>query len=373
MIRAEAAAHPAPWAAAALARPARVAENGAMVPPLLLALALGVAPAAAPAWEPLDLPPRVDQLLRTGRWDGTPTGFRIVALSFLADGCAAAARRDPGLRQAAVACVDRALRLADAVGPRAGGERTDHGLWLSHLALLLGTRDQLGPCADPARHRRLAAALAARSLREPTRHVPSYPAVRLRWPADQTATLAALARYDHAHGARLGEAPLREWRAFVLAHAMDRTLDLPWSEATGAAPGARSPRGCALSWQTRYLAELDADLAARWWRAYRAHYLVDRVLLVGFREWPPGRERAADADSGPIVQGVGAAATALAIPAARVMGDELLAGRLEATAASVWAATRASARLRSAADTILADSIRWMGRQARPLPAPRQP
>jgi hypothetical protein len=30
---------------------------------------------------------------------------------------------------------------------------------------------------------------------------------------------------------------------------------LPWSEATGKAPGARAPRGCALSWQTRYLHE----------------------------------------------------------------------------------------------------------------------
>ena len=113
---------------------------------------------------------------------------------------------------------------------------------------------------------------------------------------------------------------------------MDTSLALPWSEVTGHARTARVPRGCALSWQTRYLREFDPELGARWWRSYRAQFLVDRVALVGFREWPPGMDVTADADSGPIVQGVGAAATAFGIAAARVMGDETLAKRLEATA-----------------------------------------
>jgi hypothetical protein len=339
---------------------------------LLLGLAAAVAlgprtghAAAPPAWSSLELPASVDALLRTGRWDRTPRGFRVVALSVLADGCVAAARRDAAHRAAARACVDRALELAGAVRPRTGVETGEQGLWLSHFALVLGAQDQLGPCADPARHRRIAELLAARSLREPTHHVPSYPGVDRRWPADQTATLAAIARHDRAHGTDLAEAPLRAWREWVLAHAMDRALGLPWSEATGRAPGARAPRGCALSWQTRYLAELDPALAARWWKAYREHFLVDRLLLVGFREWPPGKDRPADGDSGPIVQGVGAAATGLAIPAARVMGDGALAARLEATAETVAAAAAADRRLRAHSHTVLADAIRWLGGQVR--------
>ncbi len=66
---------------------------------------------------------------------------------------------------------------------------------------------------------------------------------------------------------------------------------------------------------------------------------------VGFREWPVGRERAADDDSGPIVEGVGAAATGLSIGAARAMGDEALALRVEATAAIIDALARASPAL----------------------------
>jgi hypothetical protein len=221
---------------------------------LALGLALALALAAAPAaprgateepWEPLELPAPLARLLATGRWDATPGGFRVVALSFLADGCAAAADRDAALRPAARACVDRALQLADRLRPRARddatGDRTDHGLWLSHLALVLGARDRLGPCPDPARHRAIAEALAARTLREPTHHVPSYPGTRLRWPADQTATLAALARYDRAHGAHLSDAPVAVWRGWILAQAMDRRLGLPWSEGHRARPRRPPP------------------------------------------------------------------------------------------------------------------------------------
>jgi hypothetical protein len=138
---------------------------------------------------------------------------------------------------------------------------------------------------------------------------------------------------------------------------MDERLGLPWSEATGRTAGSRDPRGSALAWQTRYLVEVDPQLASRWWRGFRDHYLVDNVAGAGFREWPVGRDRAPDIDSGPIVAGVGAAATALAIAAARVMRDEVLAARLQATAALVGATT-------PAARTMLAAAILYLGRHA---------
>jgi hypothetical protein len=348
-----------------LAAAAAIAGGAAM---LLAGRAPRALPPTAPSsarWAELELPQPVAALLATGRWDATPYGFRIVALSILADGCAAAAARRPARRDAARACVDRALQLGERLRPRSGGDPTDQGLWLSHFTLALGARDRLGGCADPARHRAHAEALAARTLREPTRHVPSYPTTRLRWPADQTATLAAVSRYDRAHGTRLADRPVDAWRTYVLARAMDAKLGLPWSEATGRGKGARSPRGCALSWQTRYLREVDPALAARWWKRYREHYLVDRVALVGFREWPPGVAHPADDDSGPIVNGVGTAATALAIPAARAMADDLLAARIEGTAKTIEATIGSDPKLRRHAETVLAESIRYLGRELR--------
>jgi hypothetical protein len=317
-------------------------------------------------WRKLDLPAPLARLLETGRWDKTPIGFRIVALSFMADGCVAQARRDPSMHAAASACVARGLELAQATRPRALDiERANQGLWLSHFNLMLGAADSLGPCPDASLHAKIAHALARRTLHEPTFHVPSY-ATGYRWPADQSATLASLARYDCGHGADVAQQPLQRWRGYMLARAMDDALGLPWSEATGRARGARDPRGCALAWQTRFLQEVDATLAATWWRQFKVHYLVDRLAGVGFREWPPGRERAADIDSGPIVAGVGAAATALAIAAARVMDDGLLATRLQATAFLVGQTTRVSPRLARAANTALASAILYLGKYATP-------
>jgi hypothetical protein len=325
---------------------------------------------SAPAprdWTLLELPASLVQLLDGGKWDGTPTGFRIVTLSFLADACATVAAHDPEKRAAAVACVTRSLELARRTRPPGlRVEQADYGLWLSHFALILGAADRVRPCADEKEHREIATALARRSLREPTAHVPSFPGNALRWPADQTATLASLARFDRAHAAHLADEPVRRWRARVLEKAMDEKLGLPWSEVTGKAKGARDPRGCALSWQTRYLNEIDPALAGQWWDRYKHAYLVDELLLVGFREWPVGRDRPADVDSGPIVRGVGSAATALAISAARVMGDNLLARRLEATASLVETAAGADPKLARQTSTALAASILYVGRHPPP-------
>ena len=291
--------------------------------PVLLAVLL-LAASDTPSFE---VPQRLQKLLDDGKWDTTPPAFRIIALSHLADGCVGQATAHPELKAGARACVEATLRRARA------GVSAD-GLYLSHLNLIYGAADQLGPCVDPKAHERISLELARRSLADPLKHAASYEGVSLRWPADQTVTLASLARYDAAHGTSVLKAPLEGWRAVIAQH-LDAQSGLPQSELTGKGPGAKYPRGCAQSYITRYLAEVDLDLAATWWKAYRAHFLVRIGGVVGFREWPRGVERKGDVDSGPIVLGIGTAASAFAIAAAKAQGDVLLAGELEASAAAV--------------------------------------
>ncbi len=325
----------------------------------LIAAALAAAQANP---QPLALPSSARRLLETGQWDATPAGLRIVALSFLADGCAASGEAHASMRAAARSCVERCL--ARARQTRRGPLRPESadGLWLSHFALILGAADALGPCPDPEAHAAIALALASRTLSDPYRHVASYASAKDRWTADQAAALASLARFDRAHGAHLVDEPLRAWRDFVLSKAMDRRLGLPWSEVTGARRTSRAPRGCALSFQTRYLHEVDDGLARRFWAVYRERYRVRHFGLTGFREWPPGQELGQDLDSGPIVMGVGAAATGLGIAGARVMGDEALARELETTAAVVDAFAGGMQGARG----VLPDAIRYLGAQVRP-------
>ena len=89
----------------------------------------------------LELAAALARLLATGRWDATPTGFRIITLSHLADGCAAQGVAHPVRKKEALACVDRALALADRTRPASSLDAVGDGLWLSHYALVLGARD----------------------------------------------------------------------------------------------------------------------------------------------------------------------------------------------------------------------------------------
>ena len=91
--------------------------------------------------------------------------------------------------------------------------------------------------------------------------------------------------------------------------------------------------------------------------------------LVGFREWPRGVERPADMDSGPIVFGIGTAASALAIGAARAQGDEVLATRLESAAATAIALGAGA----GAPDLLMAQAILAAGRSQPRLVEPPAP
>ena len=312
----------------------------------------------------LDLTAPLTVLLVTGHWDRTPTNFRIIALSFLADGCVQRAHDDDALREPARRCVLRARALAEqlhrvAASDMAGVAPVD-GLFLSHLALVLADVDALGGDDDELLHAAIVEGLARRSLHEPTHIVSSYRTDPHRWPADQAVTLAAIARYDHAHNTRLLDGPRDAYVTLLSAH-LDPETQLPFSEATGADRSSSVPRGCALSWSMVYTAEFAPDVAATWWQSYRKHFLVDVGVAVGFREWPKGREGGVNGDSGPIVAGVGAAATGLGLRASRVMGDRVLHARLRATAATVEAMAGTRDDLRAAAQLQLAAAIRFAG------------
>lgn len=314
---------------------------------LMLALVLFAATDQAA----FDVPAPLQTLLTTRKWDATPPSFRLIALSNLADGCVGQARAKPGSLTEGQACTRAALKLALAT-------KANHGLHLTHLNLLYGAVDALGPCADPAAHEALSRELARRSLADPLKHAASYEGVGLRWPADQAATLASLARFDAAHGAALLAEPLQQWEHVMSSHLDAKTL-LPESEVTGKGPGAKHPRGCAQSYISRYLAEADPALAATWWSAYREHFLVRLGPVVGFREWPRGVERKADVDSGPIIMGIGTAASAFGLSAAKAQGDLALAAELEANATVALSSGLGGREAQSLLAQAIAFEARW--------------
>ena len=57
------------------------------------------------------------------------------------------------------------------------------------------------------------------------------------------------------------------------------------------------------------------------WKNYRKHYKNNYLLVAGFREYPTGVDRGPNVDSGPIIWGNGASATAFGLAASKEMDD----------------------------------------------------
>lgn len=334
-------------------------------------LALLIAAAPPSDLGVLGLSPALQRTLTKGDYGATPGGFKAITLSHVADGCVWQAQRHPDRTTAAQRCValahERALDLHGAWCPLVDGARRcdadalleqANPLSLSHWLLVMGAGDALGACPDATLHERLAAGLSARSTTDEYAHVPSYRGVAFRWPADQAALLAGLHRADVAHGTGFHVEPLAAFATFIDAKGLHRS-GLPVSEVTGKGPGAKYPRGCAQAFISRYLAEVDPVRTTAWWKTWRKQAFVQLPLgIVGFREWPPGVERGGDVDSGPIVLGIGVAASALGISAARAQGDEALARQLEQSAERVMSLGLGFGVERQA----FAEAIRFEGR-----------
>jgi hypothetical protein len=263
--------------------------------------------------------------------DLTVRAFDAILVSNLAMGLHQTARLDAS-REAECA---RSLRLAAdrivsaQVSPtRLALERMpldDHNLYFSHALLVLALSRAHGDDRRDALAARLAAHLAARSAADATFHARSYPGSS-RWPADQSATLAALYAFDQVYASDRGARATRGWLAWARGH---HTRDgLPWS-ATGGLSYARISRGCALSYLVLYTAQFAPDESDAWYRAYTQHHGIALGGVEGFREWPVGVDRGSDADAGLVLFGWGMAATGIGLGAARIHGDEARAVGIE--------------------------------------------
>ncbi len=96
-------------------------------------------------------------------------------------------------------------------------------------------------------------------------------------------------------------------------------------------------RGCGNSGLLLFAAELDPEVAGRWYTAYETDFWKDTGWIAGFTEMPRDwDEPFMDVDSGPVLFGFGSVATAFGIGAAKVVGryDHAAALTMEAIACS---------------------------------------
>lgn len=257
--------------------------------------------------------------------------FFLTTLPALAGGYQALREgTDQAERAAALARLDRAVAVieSDTVARRFGQpERLRSGaFYQGWRLLLLDARAELS--ADPG-HREGAVILAQQILyavdNSASGLADSYPG--RYWPCDNVVAMAAVQRVTRfAPVPGLAEAKGR-WLAKIERLRDPRTGLLP-HEVDDQGRTISGPRGSSQALIQAFWPELSADAGADW-LAFRRAFVTRQAGLVGVLEYPAGTTGTADVDSGPLVFGVSASASAVALAAARANGDLALADTLD--------------------------------------------
>jgi hypothetical protein len=185
---------------------------------------------------------------------------------------------------------------------------------------------------DPAQVRRFeqdSAELAAAFDAAPTPFLEAYPGQA--WPVDSTVAIASLRLHDRLTTPAYDATVIR-WLAQARARLDPGTGLLPHrADPLDGAP-LEVPRGTSQSMINRFLVDVDPEFARDQYLRFRTLFVTTPLgLAPGVREYPAGTDGPGDVDSGPLVLGVSLSATAVTLGAARVHGDDRLAGALANT------------------------------------------
>lgn len=159
------------------------------------------------------------------------------------------------------------------------------------------------------------------------------------WPFDTIPPLVALQVSDRLDRSAVAAPAIKRHLDWIAEQGTDPSLRLPWSKISiNGSDAPQPPRGCDLSLRMGLMRMLDPAAARTLYRSYVRAYWRELGVMAGFREYPRGHVGGTDADSGPIVEGIGMAATAFGIGAAEAMGDRWRSWRLRSQLSVVSAA-----------------------------------
>ena len=216
----------------------------------------------------------------------------------------------------------------DGVAPFQGMTEPPRGAFHSGWTLLLAVQHAEASGSPQAREvvRRRAETLRAAFDASPTGLLESYPGQS--WPCDSVVAMAALHQ-----AARVVPLDLDRTTSRWLTQ-MNRLRDDSGLLPHRTGPDGRileGPRATSQVIIQRFWPDIqpldgpDGDATRAQWRAFVGTFVDRRFGVVGVREYPPGVSGAGDVDSGPLVAGLSASASVVAIGAARAQGDLALA------------------------------------------------
>jgi hypothetical protein len=132
----------------------------------------------------------------------------------------------------------------------------------------------------------------------------------MAWPADAVVCVASLALHDQLAERKYNET-IRSWITNVRKQPDPRGL-IPHSALSSGKPiqGARGSSQCLM---LSFLKEIDSAFATEQFQLFKEHFVDTRFGLTGVREYPSGVNGLGDVDSGPVIFGMGGAASIVGI------------------------------------------------------------
>ncbi|GLU47483.1 hypothetical protein [Nocardiopsis ansamitocini] len=159
------------------------------------------------------------------------------------------------------------------------------------------------------------------------------------WPVDSVVAVAALRLRDDLAGDGRNTELVERWITAASALPDPATGLLPHRVDSGDGSTVQGARASSQSLLLRFLYEIDPEWAAVDYAVFRELFSSPHLMLPGVREYPRGDDSPGDVDSGPLLFGLSASASTVALAGAVLLRDEpaasALTGFAEASGAAV--------------------------------------
>lgn len=189
------------------------------------------------------------------------------------------------------------------------------------------------------------------------------------WPVDNCCAVESIRLHDSIFGTSLS---VSKRFAECLATHLDTNTSMMLSQLHDDGTMGGFPRGCSLSWTLAIVPGIAPELAREQYARYRSEWFIHPLGTTGVREWPSGINDVADGDSGPVLCGIGAAASGFGIAAAKANGDvESLTRMLRGMELTAFPVTTLNGEKRYlAGQLILGDILALWGKTLHPWDRP---
>jgi hypothetical protein len=140
------------------------------------------------------------------------------------------------------------------------------------------------------------------------------------WPADAVVCIAVLSLHDRLFEVKYGGA-IKAWLNEVKTKLDNHGL-IPHSVNPLNNEPTETARGSSQSLMLIFLKDIDAEFAHLQFRVFKSNFLDRNVGLTGIREYPKDDYGIGDIDSGPVIFGLGAAATIVGKQTLNLYGEQ---------------------------------------------------